>query len=207
MSNITSQIAELGLVPVIVINDVSQALPLAKALIAAGLPCAEITYRTECAGEAIKVMSQFPELLLGAGTVITKEQAKEAMENGARYIISPGFAPEVSKFCCENDLPYYPGVATPADIQNALDDGWKTLKFFPAEANGGVKTLKAISAPYPGITFVPTGGINANNVGDYRALPQVVACGGSWMVPSSLMNEGKYDEITALCKEALELLK
>jgi 2-dehydro-3-deoxyphosphogluconate aldolase / (4S)-4-hydroxy-2-oxoglutarate aldolase len=207
MSTITARIAKIGLVPVIKITAVEQAAPLAQALIAAGLPVAEVTFRTDCAAKAIKAMSAYPELILGAGTIINAQQVKEAKAAGATYIISPGFSPEVSKACIAEGLIYYPGVASPRDIQDALADGWKTLKFFPAEALGGVKTLKAFSAPYPGIKFVPTGGINAANVTQYLDLPVVAACGGSWMVPTKLMEEGKFEAITELAKEALQAIK
>ena len=204
--SLEQQIAEIGLVPVIKITDPAHAAPLAEALIAAGLPCAEVTFRTECAAEAIKIMSAYPELLLGAGTVITAEQVQQSKDAGATFIISPGFSPVVSKACIEAGLIYFPGIASPRDIQDAMADGWKTLKFFPAEALGGVKTLKSFAAPYPGIKFVPTGGINANNVTDYLALAEVQACGGSWMVPNKLMDEGNFAGITALAKEAIAKL-
>ncbi len=201
--SLEEQIASLGLIPVIKIDDPAHAAPLAEALIAAGLPCAEVTFRTDCAAEAIKIMSAYPELLLGAGTVLTAEQVAQAKDAGATFIISPGFSPEVSKACLAAGLKYFPGVASPRDIQDALADGWNTLKFFPAEALGGVNTLKAFAAPYPGVKFVPTGGINADNVLKYLALPQVQACGGSWMVPGKLMQENDFAGITKLAKEAL----
>ena len=207
MSTITEKIGAIGLVPVIKITKVEQAAPLAEALIAAGLPIAEVTFRTECAAEAIKAMSAYPELILGAGTIINAQQVQEAKDAGATYIISPGFSPKVSKACIAEGLIYYPGVASPRDIQDAIADGWKTLKFFPAEALGGVNTLKAFSAPYPGIKFVPTGGINAANVNQYLDLPVVAACGGSWMVPTKLMEEGNFEAITELAKEALIAIK
>ena len=207
MSTITEKIGAIGLVPVIKVTSVEQAAPLAEALIAAGLPVAEVTFRTDCAAEAIQAMSAYPELILGAGTIINAQQVREAKAAGATYIISPGFSPEVSQACIDEELIYYPGVASPRDIQDALADGWKTLKFFPAEALGGVKTLKAFSAPYPGIQFVPTGGINAANVCDYLDLPVVAACGGSWMVPTKLMEEKRFDEITQLAQEALQAIK
>ena len=202
--SIEQKLAELKLVPVIKITDPAHAAPLAEALISAGLPVAEVTFRTDCAAEAIKIMSQYKELLLGAGTVVNAEQVRSAKAAGATYIISPGFSPEVSKTCIEEELIYFPGIASPRDIQDAIADGWKTLKFFPAEALGGVKTLKAFAAPYPGIKFVPAGGINADNVGQYLALPQVQACGGSWMVPNKLMDEGDFAGITEIAKEALK---
>ena len=205
--SIEQQIANLKLVPVIKITDPAHAAPLAEALIAAGLPVAEVTFRTDCAAEAIKIMSNYKDLLLGAGTVINAQQVVEAKNAGATFIISPGFSPEVSKACLESGLIYFPGIASPRDIQDALADGWKTLKFFPAEALGGVKTLRAFAAPYPGIKFVPTGGINADNVGQYLELPQVQACGGSWMVPNKLMDEGDFAGITEIAKEALNKVK
>ena len=205
--SLVDKIAEIGLVPVIKITDPAHAGPLAEALIAAGLPVAEVTFRTDCAAEAIKIMSEYKDLLLGAGTVITAEQVKAAKEAGATYIISPGFSPEVSKACIEEELIYFPGIASPRDIQDAMADGWKTLKFFPAEALGGVKTLKAFAAPYPGINFVPTGGINADNVKSYMDLAVVKACGGSWMVPNKLMEEGNFEAITELAKEVLTKIR
>ena len=207
MSTIQEQIASYKLVPVIKITDPAHAAPLAEALIAAGLPVAEVTFRTDCAAEAIKIMSQYKDLILGAGTVINKEQVIQAKDAGATFIISPGFSPIVSQACIEHGLIYFPGIASPRDIQDALADGWKTLKFFPAEALGGVKTLKAFSAPYPDVKFVPTGGINADNVSSYLDLSAVEACGGSWMVPNKLMDEGNFAGITEIAKEALNKIK
>ena len=204
----TAELQRFKLIPVVVIPNAEQALPLAEALLEGGLACAEITFRTEAAEAAIrKIEDNVPEMLLGAGTVITREQAERAIGAGARFIVSPGFSPEVADYCREAGTAYYPGVATPTEVQMALQRGLTDLKFFPAEAAGGIKLLKAIAAPFPQVRFIPTGGINASNLLDYLALPQVLACGGSWMVKKQLIAEGRFEEITRLVAEAMRLVQ
>lgn len=207
MEKILKKIGHLGIVPVVAINKSEDASALGEALMNAGLACAEITFRTAAAEEAIRQLSMgFPEMLVGAGTVLTVGQAESAVQAGARFIVSPGFDAKIVDWCLERDVLVTPGVATPTEINMALDKGLDVLKFFPAEALGGVKTLKAIAAPYKGVKFIPTGGVEPENLKDYLSLPAVHACGGSWMVKGSLIDSGKFDEITRLAREALQIV-
>lgn len=205
MENILEKIGQLGVVPVVAIARSEDAYALGEALMEAGLACAEITFRTAAAEEAIKQLSlAFQEMLVGAGTVLTVGQAEAAVRAGARFIVSPGFDAKIVDWCLERNVLVTPGVATPTEINMALDKGLDVLKFFPAEALGGVKTLKAIAAPYRGVRFIPTGGVEPENLKDYLRFPAVHACGGSWMVKGSLIDSGKFDEITRLAREALQ---
>jgi 2-dehydro-3-deoxyphosphogluconate aldolase/(4S)-4-hydroxy-2-oxoglutarate aldolase len=206
MSTALTTISSLKLVPVVAIHDAAHSQDLADALIAGGLPCAEITFRTAAAADAIGKMASRGDLLVGAGTVLSTDQVKIAMDAGASFIVSPGLNPDVVSYCLEQGIPVTPGVATPSDIEAGLKLGLKVLKYFPAEAFGGLKTLKAISAPYGEVSFIPTGGINAANVCEYLAHPKVMACGGSWMVTSALIAEGKFDTIRQLVQEAVQLV-
>ncbi len=195
------------IIPVVAIHAAENAHPLADALIQGGLPCAEITFRTEAAEAVINSLAKRGDILVGAGTVLTLEQAKAAMDAGAGFIVSPGFSEKVVEFCLDHSIPVTPGVCTPTDIQKALEFGLTLVKFFPAEAMGGLKTLKAVSGPFTMMTFIPTGGINAHNLCDYLSHPRVPAIGGSWMVKSSLIAEGRFDEITRLTSEAMTLVE
>ncbi|MDP6046112.1 MAG: bifunctional 4-hydroxy-2-oxoglutarate aldolase/2-dehydro-3-deoxy-phosphogluconate aldolase [Phycisphaerae bacterium] len=203
MSEMTDKLGQLKLIPVVVIENAADAAPLGQALIDGGLPCAEVTFRTAAAPEAISAMSKLDGLLLGAGTVLTVDQAKQAVDCGAKFIVTPGFNPKVVGYCVENDISITPGVCTPTQIEAALDFGLNVVKFFPAEAFGGLKTLKAISGPYPMMKFVPTGGINAANIGSYLAFEKVLACGGSWIVKKDLIAANDFAEITRLTQEAM----
>lgn len=204
MNEVLEKIQKIGIVPVVVLNDAKDAEPLAKALCAGGLPCAEVTFRTAAAAESIKIMStKFPEMLVGAGTVLTTEQVDRAVEAGAKFIVSPGLNPKIVKYCQEKGVPITPGTANPSDIEAALDLGLEVVKFFPAEAAGGLKMIKAMAAPYVNMKFMPTGGINADNLKSYLDFPKIIACGGSWMVNSKLVAEGKFDEIEKLTREAV----
>ena len=206
-SAILQQMRNFGVVPVVEIDRAEDAIDLGQALLDGGLPCAEITFRTAAAEEAIRrITSELPDVLLGAGTVMNVEQAGKAVSAGARFIVSPGFDAKVVSWCLEHEVMVTPGVATPTEINMALDYGLSILKFFPAEALGGVKTLKAISAPYINIKFIPTGGVNLENLADYLRLPSVHACGGSWLVRRSLIKDGNFNEITRLVREALEIV-
>ena len=208
MNDVLKRIHEIGIVPVIKIEDIEKAVPLAKALVAGGIPVAEVTFRAARADEAIaKIVAEVPEMLAGAGTVLTVEQADAAIAAGAKFIVSPGFNPKVVAHCVEKGIPVTPGCSNPADMEAAMEFGLDTVKFFPAEAAGGIAYLKAISGPYSNLKIMPTGGINANNVRDYLAYDRIVACGGSWMVPKKLVNEGKFDEITALVAEAAAIVR
>ena len=204
MSDIYKKFHELGCIPVVAINDAKHAVPLARALTAGGLPIAEITFRTDAAEESIKrIAKEVPEVMLGAGTVLTIEQAERAVAAGADYLISPGIDPKVVGWCVDNNVPVTPGVACPSDIAMALDFGINVVKFFPAENLGGLSTMKAISGPYGMVKFIPTGGINAGNINSYLSWNKVVACGGSWMVKSDMIAAEQFDEIEALTREAV----
>jgi 2-dehydro-3-deoxyphosphogluconate aldolase/(4S)-4-hydroxy-2-oxoglutarate aldolase len=208
MNDIVQKLGEIGIIPVVAIEDAATAVPLGQALRDGGLPCAEITFRTTAAAEAIRQMSvAYPDMLVGAGTVLTVEQAMQAKAAGARFIVTPGFDARVVDWCQANDLPITPGVMTPTDINQALAKGLNVLKFFPAEAAGGSKTLKAIGGPYVGVKFIPTGGINANNLADYLRLPMVHACGGSFMVEKKLIATGEFDKIRELAETAVHIVK
>jgi 2-dehydro-3-deoxyphosphogluconate aldolase/(4S)-4-hydroxy-2-oxoglutarate aldolase len=207
MSDVHGQLAQIRLVPVVAIDRAEDAPGLADALVAGGLPCAEITFRTEAAEGAIKALAGRSDILLGAGTVLSVEQVDRARDAGARFIVSPGTNPQVVERCLALELPVFPGIATPTDIELARSFGLRTLKFFPAEALGGLKMLNAIAAPYRDVRFVPTGGVSADNLLDYLKNPAVVACGGSWMVRSDLIRGGRFDTITSLCGEAVRLVK
>jgi 2-dehydro-3-deoxyphosphogluconate aldolase/(4S)-4-hydroxy-2-oxoglutarate aldolase len=200
-----SRLAELKLIPIIVTDDPECATPLADALLAGGLPCAEVTFRTAAAAGTIKNLAALPDLLVGAGTVLTIDQAKQAIDAGARFIVTPGFDADVVDYCRSNGIPIAPGVCTPTDVQAALRHGVRVLKFFPAEAMGGVPVLKALAGPFVDVQFIPTGGVSAANLRDYLALPSVIACGGSWMVKHALIQAGDYSTIATLVKEAVAL--
>jgi 2-dehydro-3-deoxyphosphogluconate aldolase/(4S)-4-hydroxy-2-oxoglutarate aldolase len=200
-------IAASRIVPVVVLEDAAGAEPLAAALRDGGLPGIEVTFRTEAAAASIAAMTKYdPELFVGAGTVLTVEQADRAVEAGARFVVTPGFGPAVVKRCQDLGVPVFPGVATPTEIQMALDAGLSTVKFFPAEPLGGVPMLKALAAPFRSVRFIPTGGVNAANVASYLALPSVVAVGGTWMVAPDLLAAGDWAEVTARSRAALEAL-
>lgn len=208
MHEVLEKIQEIGIVPVVVLNDIKDAEPLGKALCEGGLPCAEVTFRTEAAEEAIRVMSEkFPEMLVGAGTVLTTEQVDRAVAAGAKFIVSPGLNPRVVKYCVEKGIPITPGCANASDIEQALENGLEVVKFFPAEPAGGLTMIKALAAPYVGVKFMPTGGINAKNVRDYLAYDRILACGGSWMVKDDLVKAGDFEKIKELTKEAVEIVK
>jgi 2-dehydro-3-deoxyphosphogluconate aldolase/(4S)-4-hydroxy-2-oxoglutarate aldolase len=205
---IIDHVQTMGIIPVASIPKLEHAIPLAESLIAGGLPCAEITLRTAPAAESIaQIRSRFPEILLGAGTVLTIEQAETAINAGAQFIVAPGVNPAVVDYCLAKGTAVFPGVCTPTEVEMALSKGVDVLKFFPAEPMGGVKFLQAICAPYRQVRFIPTGGIDAKNLGQYLALPQVVACGGSWMVKPEMMNSGEFDRIQRLTKEAVVLVR
>ena len=185
-------IRKTGIVPVVVLDDANDAVPLAEALIRGGLPCAEVTFRTAAAEESIRrITEKYPDMLVGAGTVLTTEQVDRAVAAGAKFIVAPGLNPVTVKYCLEKGVPVFPGVLTPSEIEQALSLGLKVVKFFPAEPSGGLKMIQAIAAAYVGLLFMPTGGINAKNVGDYLADEKhILACGGSWMVKKDLIAAG-----------------
>ncbi|MBN2441758.1 MAG: bifunctional 4-hydroxy-2-oxoglutarate aldolase/2-dehydro-3-deoxy-phosphogluconate aldolase [Spirochaetales bacterium] len=204
MNDILKTIYEYGLVPVIKIEKAEKAIPLGRTLCEAGLPVAEITFRTRAAARSIELLiKNYPDMLVGAGTVLNVEQVKQAVQAGAQFIVSPGFNPKVVGYCVENNIPVTPGINSPSQIEQALEYGLSTVKYFPAETSGGLPMLKAMSAPYADLKFIPTGGINVHNLGTYLRFPHVIACGGSWIVNADLINEDKFDQIKHLISEAL----
>lgn len=208
MSELLQKVEEMGVVPVVVLNDAKDAIPLAKALCEGGLPCAEVTFRTDAAEESIRIMAeQFPEMLLGAGTVLTTEQVDRAVAAGAQFIVSPGFDPEIVDYCIEKGILILPGCITPSEIAQAVKRGLSVVKFFPAEQFGGVATIKALAAPYTSVKFMPTGGISAKNLSDYLGFKKIVACGGSWMVKGDMIAAGEFDKIKEMTAEAVALVK
>ncbi len=207
MNAVLEKLNKIGIVPVVVINNVEDAAPLAKALCAGGLPCAEVTFRTAAAKEAIKIMTETcPEMVVGAGTVLNAEQVDAAVEAGATFIVSPGLNPKTVKYCIEKGVPITPGTSSPTDIEQAIELGLEVVKFFPAEQSGGLAKIKAMAAPYVNMRFMPTGGISPKNINDYLAFPKIIACGGSWMVPANLVDAGKFDEIEKLTREAVQTM-
>lgn len=196
------------IIPVVKINDTRQAVPLAKALYAGGIGCMEITFRTPDAAQAVlKVASQVSNMIVGAGTVITKKQAEEAVEAGAQFIVSPGFSDEVALYCRKKEILYLPGCVTPTEIMKAMENGIQTVKFFPAQIYGGEKAIQALSAPFRNLTFIPTGGIHLENLKEYLKNPKVLACGGSWMVKEEYLKTEDFDSIREEAKKAVEMAK
>jgi 2-dehydro-3-deoxyphosphogluconate aldolase/(4S)-4-hydroxy-2-oxoglutarate aldolase len=205
--DILKELSLIGIVPVIAINDAADAVPLAQALCEGGLPCAEVTFRTAAAEEAIRNMTQaFPDMLVGAGTVLTNEQVDRAVAAGAKFIVSPGLNPTTVKHCQEIGIPVCPGTSNPSDIEVALSLGLKTVKFFPAEAAGGLKYIKSIAAPYVDVTFMPTGGVSEKNLLDYLSFKKIICCGGSWMVPGDALAAKDWDRIRSLVSSAVALM-
>lgn len=208
MSDLLEKLSGYGVVPVVVLNHAEDAKPLAEALCRGGLKCAEVTFRTEAAEESIKIMSEnFPEMLVGAGTVLTTEQVDRAVAAGAKFIVSPGFDSEVVDYCIDKNIPVVPGTITPSEVAQGVKRGLKVLKFFPAEQAGGLPMIKAMAAPYTMVKFMPTGGINAKNLPDYLGSDKICACGGSWMVKADLVDNKQYDKIEEMTREAVELVK
>lgn len=205
--NIMQEISNIGIIPVIKINDASKAVGLAKALIDGGLPAAEVTFRTDAAEEAIRsIVKAYPDMIVGAGTVLTIDQAQRALNAGAKFIVSPGFNPKVVSWCLENGVTPLPGCTTPSEIEQALELGLKVVKFFPAEQSGGLAKIKAMSAPYGNVKFMPTGGVNLDNVNDYLRCNKIVACGGSFMVKESYIDSENWAEITKLTKQSVDIM-
>lgn len=204
MQNVLEPLQKIKIVPIVVIHDENDAAPLARALYNGGIPCAEVTFRTKAAEKSIRIMTeQFPDMLIGAGTVLTSEQADLAVSAGAKFIVSPGFNPDVVKHCVKKKIPIIPGINNPSGIEAALSFGINTVKFFPSVPSGGLDMIKALAAPYPQVKFMPTGGINPKNFTSFLEFEKVFACGGSWMVKEELIKEGKFDEIEHLASEAV----
>ena len=208
MNEVLEKLGQYGIVPVVVLNDSKDAAPLADALCDGGLACAEVTFRTETAADSIRIMTEkHPEMLVGAGTVLTTKQVDEAVKAGAKFIVSPGLNPTIVKYCIEKNIPITPGVATPSEMEQAIELGLNLVKFFPAEPSGGLAMINAVAAPYTMLKFMPTGGINPDNVKDYLNSDKIFACGGSWMVKGNLINDGNFDKIKELTKEAVNIVK
>ena len=208
MNDALKTLGSIGIVPVVVLNKADHAQPLAQALVNGGLPCAEVTFRTDAAEESIRLIAKnFPDMFVGAGTVLTVEQADRAFNAGAKFIVSPGLNPKVVEHCLKKGYPVCPGIMTPTELEMALGFGLDVVKFFPAENAGGLKMIKAMSAPYTMMQFMPTGGINASNVRDYLACNKILACGGSWMVKGELINAGDFAQIEKLTREAAGIVK
>lgn len=209
MSDLQKEISRIGVVPVIKLtNPQRDAAPLADALCAGGVPVAEITFRADGADEAMKIMvDHHPEMLVGAGTVLTTEQVDKTIAAGGKFVVTPGLDPEIVKYCQEKGITCFPGCTTPTDYHAAYKLGLKALKFFPAEQSGGLAKIKAMAAPFAMFKVMPTGGINLKNLGEYISCPAIAACGGSYMCPDKLIKEGKWDEITKLCKQSVQIVK
>ena len=206
MKTLEERFYDYAVVPVVVLNDADDAVPLADALIKGGLPCAEVTFRTDAAEESIRrICESFPDMLVGAGTVLTTEQVERAHKAGAKFIVSPGFDPEIIDCCISIGLPVLPGCITPSEIAQAVKRGLKVVKFFPAEQSGGVAMIKAMAAPYSMVKFMPTGGISTKNLADYLSCDKILCCGGSWMVKEDLIRSGSFDKITDMTREATAL--
>lgn len=207
-SELLAQVAEKKIVPVVKLDRVEDAKPLCEALCAGGLPVAEITFRTDAAEESIRTVSKaFPEMLVGAGTVINVEQAKRALDAGAKFLVSPGFSSKVTEFAIDNNVMVFPGTCTPTEVMMAMEYGLPVVKFFPAKQYGGLDTIKALAAPFPTMKFMPTGGVSAANIQEFLAFDKIIACGGSWMVKDSYVKEGNFAEIQKLTAEAVGLVK
>ncbi|NBK91988.1 keto-hydroxyglutarate-aldolase/keto-deoxy-phosphogluconate aldolase [bacterium 1XD21-13] len=208
MKRIEEQLESLGIVPVVVLHRAEDALPLAQALINGGLPCAEVTFRTDAAEASIRrITAEYPDMLVGAGTVLTVEQAERARDAGAKFIVSPGFDPEVVDDCLAKEIPVFPGCITPSEIAQAVKRGLSVVKFFPSEQFGGTAAIKALAAPYTAVRFMPTGGVNIKNLKDYLSCDKVIACGGSWMVKADLIETGAFKRICEMTKEAVALVR
>ena len=206
MKTLEEQFYDYAVVPVVVLDDAEDAAPLAEALVKGGIPCAEVTFRTEAAEESIRIMSEkYPEMLVGAGTVLTTEQVDRAVAAGAKFIVSPGFDPEIVDYCMERNIPVFPGCVSPSEVAQAVKRGLKVVKFFPAEQAGGLAMLKAMAAPYTMLKFMPTGGINTKNLKEYLGFSKILCCGGSWMVKGDMIKNKEFDKITEMTREATEL--
>lgn len=206
MKKIEELFGEFKVVPVVALEDAKDAKPLAGALAEGGLPCAEVTFRTKAAAESIQIMTEnYPDMLVGAGTILKKEQVDEAVRSGAQFIVSPGFDPEIVDYCLEKNIPVFPGCITPTEVAQAVKRGLQVVKFFPAEQAGGLAMIKAMAAPYNMIKFMPTGGINKNNLKEYLTCDKILCCGGSWMVKAELIKSGNFEKIKELAREAKEI--
>ena len=207
MNPVIEEFSKIGIIPVVALDDAKDAEPLAEALTNGGLPCAEVTFRTDAAEEAIRRMTgRFPDMLVGAGTVLTEKQAERAVSAGAKFIVSPGLNPQTVTYCIHQNIPVLPGCANPSDMEQAIRLGLDTVKFFPAEVNGGLAAIRAMSAPYGSLKFMPTGGISIQNLVSYLSFEKVIACGGSWMAGSALIRAKDWEGITVKTREAISVM-
>ncbi len=204
--DIMKQMEQLGVVPVVVLDEVKHAVPLARAMQAGGVPCAEVTLRTAAGLGSIEAMAQLGDILVGAGTVVTLDQCRDALSAGAKFIVSPGLNDKVVEHCLAHNVPVLPGCVTPTEIMHAMDLGLDTVKFFPANVYGGLKAMKALAAPFTGIKFIPTGGVSGDNLAEYISAPFVRAVGGSWLCAKADVNAGAFDKITQLCRQASDIV-
>ncbi len=208
MNKVLEQFRKIGIIPVVVLEHADKAAKLADVLCDNGLPCAEVTFRTAAAAECIRIMAEHrPEMLVGAGTVLSKKEVNLAIESGAKFIVSPGLNPTVVNYCLDREIPVTPGTQTPSDMEKALELGLDVVKFFPAEPSGGLKMIKAVAAPYTKLSFMPTGGINPQNVEEYLAYDRIIACGGSWMVKESMIEADDWDGVAKLVRGAADIVK
>lgn len=208
MHILEKQLAQFGVIPVVVIEDAKDARLLADALVKGGLPCAEVTFRTEAAKEAIYIMTKtYPDMLVGAGTVLTIEQVDRAVSAGAKFIVSPGFDTEIVDYCIQKKIPVLPGCVMPSELSQAVKKGLRIVKFFPAEQFGGVDTIRSLAAPYATVRFMPTGGVNIQNLKEYLIFEKIICCGGSWMVKSELIEAGEFERISLLAEQAVNMVK
>ncbi|MCE0492419.1 bifunctional 4-hydroxy-2-oxoglutarate aldolase/2-dehydro-3-deoxy-phosphogluconate aldolase [Vibrio salinus] len=208
MNTIIEQISALKIIPVIAIDDAEDIIPLGKALVENGLPVAEITFRSSSAGEAIRLLRQSqPDMLIGAGTVLTQQQIFDAKNAGATFIVTPGFNPNIVRTCQDLNIPIIPGINNPTALEAAVEMGLTTLKFFPAEASGGISMIKSLTGPYRNVKFMPTGGINPGNIQKYLSVPEVICCGGSWMVDKTMIANRDWDKLATLIRQSVELVK
>lgn len=204
---ILKKVADFKIVPVVKLDNAADATELANALMRGGLPVAEITFRTAAAEEAIRAMKKISGMFVGAGTITSIDQAQRALDAGAEFFVTPGFSRKLTEYALSRHVPVFPGACTPTEIMMCLEYGLPVAKFFPAEQYGGIATIKALSGPFPGMRFMPTGGVTAKNILDFLAVPQVIACGGSWMVKDSLINAHRFDEIEKLTREAVQIVR
>ncbi len=207
MEQMLEQIEMRKLVPVVKLDRAEDAVPMGRALCEGGLPVAEVTFRTDAAEESIRAMKKaFPDMIVGAGTVVDLEQAKRAVDAGSAFLVSPGTSTKIIEFALEQGVPVFPGVCTPTEIMTCMEYGLPVVKFFPAKQYGGLDTIKALAAPFPSMRFMPTGGVSAANVKEFLSFKKIIACGGSWMVKDTFVQEGNFAEIVRLTKEAVELV-
>ena len=208
VESVLKRFSEIGIIPVVVLEDAKDAEPLGRALVEGGLPAAEVTFRTAAAEESIRIMAEnFPEMLVGAGTVLTIDQAERAVKAGAKFIVSPGFDPVIVQWCLDRDVPVCPGIQTPSELISAVKMGLDHVKFFPAENAGGLSMINAVGAAFPNVKFMPTGGVNTANAPEYLKSSRIFCCGGTWMVKGNMIKAGEFDKIKEITAGAAAVVK